>query len=173
MKIKCGLYKHTRTNEVYNVIYSGGYMVTYTRPNESQEIYTTKEDFMNKFTPYEPETVLETAPTSPEPPTESTAESTAEPSHYPEGRKFDQGKPRYGLLPPEALADVVAVLTYGANKYAPDNWRKVDNAIFRYFDAAQRHIWAYARGEITDPESGYPHLAHAACCLLFMLELDK
>ena len=28
----------------------------------------------------------------------------------------------------EALADIVAVLTYGANKYAPDNWRKVENA---------------------------------------------
>ena len=173
MKIKCGLYKHTLTNEVYSVIYSGGYMVTYTRPNETQEIYTTKEDFMLKFTPYEPETVLNTEPTAPAT-AEPTAEPTApEPAHYPEGRKFDQGKPQYGLLPPEALADVVAVLTYGANKYAPENWRKVENAHSRYFDAAQRHLWAYQRGEDADPESGFPHLAHAACCLLFMLELDK
>lgn len=27
--------------------------------------------------------------------------------------------------------------------------------------------------ERLDPESGLPHLAHAACCLLFALELDE
>ena len=37
------------------------------------------------------------------------------------GRKFDGDKLQYGLLPPLALRDVVKVLTFGAQKYEPDN----------------------------------------------------
>lgn len=95
------------------------------------------------------------------------------------GIKFDSGKPQYGLLPPDALLEVVKVLTYGAVKYAPDNWRKVDNALKRYFDAAQRHQWEWKSGESTEwaageklDESGMNHLAHAIASLLFMLQLQ-
>lgn len=86
------------------------------------------------------------------------------------GIKFDSGKPEYGLLPPFALDEIAKVLTYGANKYAPNNWRHVENSSKRYFDAAQRHMWAIARGEVNDPESGMPHAAHAATCLMFLME---
>lgn len=86
------------------------------------------------------------------------------------GRKFDTGKPEYGLLPPFALEEIVKVLTAGAQKYDRDNWRRVPEGNRRYFDAAQRHIWAWKRGEKLDPETGLPHLAHASCCLLFLLE---
>jgi hypothetical protein len=88
------------------------------------------------------------------------------------GRKFDGDKLQYGLLPPLALKDVVKVLTYGAQKYEPDNWRRVPDGHRRYFDAAQRHIWAYKEGEMNDPETGISHLAHAVCCLMFMNDLD-
>ena len=37
--------------------------------------------------------------------------------------KHDKGKLRYDLIPPEALEALVQVYTYGATKYAPDNWR--------------------------------------------------
>lgn len=87
-----------------------------------------------------------------------------------EGRKFDSGKPRYDLVPFEALEEMVKVLTFGATKYTPDNWRYVDNFDSRYFAACLRHITAYARGELNDPETGLPHLAHAMCCLAFLLE---
>ncbi len=87
-----------------------------------------------------------------------------------EGRKYDNGKPRYGLLKPDSLEEMVKVLTYGANKYSVDNWKHVDDLTNRYFDAAQRHIWAYRRGEMRDPESGLHHLAHAMCSLMFILE---
>lgn len=90
-----------------------------------------------------------------------------------EGAKYDRDKPRWGLLPMEALAHVVDVLTYGAKKYAPENWRKVQGWDWRYMDATFRHLAAYVRGEKLDPETGLPHLAHAVCCLLFMLALDK
>lgn len=88
------------------------------------------------------------------------------------GRKFDSGKPEYGLLPPFALEEVVNVLTIGATKYAPDNWRYVPNAKIRYFNALQRHVWAWKRGELLDDEYATHHLAHAICCLLFLLEVD-
>ena len=88
------------------------------------------------------------------------------------GRKFDGGKLQYGLLPPLALKAVVDVLTFGAEKYEPDNWKHVPDAKRRYFDAAQRHLWAWKEGEQIDPESGKHHLAHALCCLTFLYEHD-
>ena len=51
-----------------------------------------------------------------------------------------------------------------------NNWALVEPE--RYDDAALRHIQAYLSGEVSDPESGKPHLAHALCCLMFRLELD-
>jgi hypothetical protein len=89
------------------------------------------------------------------------------------GRKFDGGKLQYGLLPPLALRETVKVLTFGAEKYEPDNWKRVPDSHRRYFDAAQRHLWAYKEGEVNDPESGVNHLAHALCCIMFMLDLDE
>lgn len=89
------------------------------------------------------------------------------------GRKFDGGKPRYGLLPPIALEDVAKVLTFGAEKYEEDNWRRVPGAMDRYFDAALRHMWSWKRGEANDPETGLHHMAHAICCLMFIEELDS
>lgn len=87
------------------------------------------------------------------------------------GMKDDQDKPRWDLLPYEGLSEVVDVLTYGAAKYAPDNWRHVKNPRRRYFAAAMRHLVAWWRGEQTDPETGKSHLAHAACCILFLMEV--
>ncbi len=86
--------------------------------------------------------------------------------------KNDDGKPRTDLLPPRAVLQVAAVLAYGARKYAPNNWRKVDD-LGRYTAAALRHVFAYMTGERTDPESGCHHLACAACSLLFVIELEE
>ena len=89
-----------------------------------------------------------------------------------EGRKFDDGKPRYSLVPPKAMAQFVDVLTFGADKYSDDNWKHVDNLQNRYYDALQRHVAAYRGGESYDDESGSHHLAHAMCCLAFMMQVD-
>jgi len=88
------------------------------------------------------------------------------------GKKLDTGKPRWDLLPWKATGAIVDVLTFGAKKYAPNNWRKVPEARERYLAAALRHLVAWGDGEDTDPESGLHHLAHAGCCVLFLLELD-
>jgi hypothetical protein len=88
------------------------------------------------------------------------------------GRKFDGGKLQYGLLPPLALKATVEILTFGAEKYEPDNWKHVPDSKRRYFDAMQRHLWAWKEGEQNDPETGKNHLAHAMCCLMFLYEHD-
>ena len=88
------------------------------------------------------------------------------------GRKFDGNKLEYGLLPAFALEETVKVLTFGAQKYERDNWKKVPDSKRRYFDALQRHLWAWKQGEQLDPESGLHHLAHAMCCLMFLYEHD-
>ena len=88
-----------------------------------------------------------------------------------EGMKFDQDKPRYELLPVGPIEDTVKVLTYGAKKYEAWNWKKVvaENPE-RYYAAALRHILAWRKGELLDEETGLPHLAHAMCCLVFLME---
>ena len=89
------------------------------------------------------------------------------------GVKFDRNKPMWSLVPPGPMEEVVEVLTYGANKYSPDNWQHVDDPDTRYFNAAMRHIWAWRQGEQFDAESHKSHLAHAVCCLLFLLAFDE
>ena len=81
-------------------------------------------------------------------------------------------KLRYDLVNAAAEEDVVRVLTYGARKYAPDNWKKVKHARRRYLGALLRHLRARFRGDVLDPETKLPHLAHAACCLMFLQALD-
>jgi hypothetical protein len=90
-----------------------------------------------------------------------------------EGRKDDGGKLRYELLPMAPIDEVVRVLTFGAQKYADDNWRHVPDGEDRYYAAAMRHLSAWRQGENIDPETGRSHLAHAACCLVFLMELHE
>jgi hypothetical protein len=88
------------------------------------------------------------------------------------GKKFDGGKPRMELLSREALVQVAMVLTFGAQKYDAHNWRGGIHWS-RVIGAAMRHLTAFNDGEDKDPESGLSHLAHAACCLMFLLEYEK
>ena len=88
------------------------------------------------------------------------------------GDKFDTEKPRWDLLPVGPVRSVVDVLTYGAKKYTPDGWMKVADPQRRYYAAALRHLTAWYEGERVDPESKLPHLAHAACSILFLLGFE-
>ena len=87
--------------------------------------------------------------------------------------KHDSGKWRISLVPVMALMSIVEVLEFGAKKYAVDNWQTVPDARRRYYDAAIRHLTAWWDGEKLDEESGLPHLAHAGCCVIFLLWLDE
>ena len=107
-------------------------------------------------------------------PTNNPAPET-HPAERPKGLKFDDGKPRWSLLMQglaTALGGVVAVLTFGAKKYAAHSWRGVPNGQERYLDALYRHLDALQRGEKTDPESGLSHWSHVATNALFLHELE-
>ena len=94
----------------------------------------------------------------------------------PPGLKHDSGKGQWSLLTkgcPNALAGVVAVLTFGAKKYAAHNWKSVEDGKTRYLDALHRHLNAIARGEKVDADSGLPHWHHVTCNALFLAELNK
>ncbi len=88
------------------------------------------------------------------------------------GKKYDQGKPRWELVPFGAMDEVVRVLGHGAEKYGDYNWTEVGT--LRYLGALGRHLSAYAQGHKKDKESGLHPLAHVVCCCLFILakELD-
>jgi hypothetical protein len=88
------------------------------------------------------------------------------------GTKYDSGKLPYHLLPPELLESIAEVLDFGAKKYAPRNW-ELGMSWSRVFSALMRHMWAWFRGEDKDPETGFSHLAHAACCIAFLLTYEK
>ena len=84
------------------------------------------------------------------------------------GKKYDQGKHRYDLLPGDVLEEIVIVFTQGAEKYGDHNWSK-GMSWGRVFGAAMRHMWSFWAGKTTDSESGRPHLAHAIVNLMFLL----
>lgn len=89
------------------------------------------------------------------------------------GRKDDQGKNRLDLIEPEFIEGVGEVLTFGAEKYGPNNWQNVDDAENRYYAAAMRHLLAWRKGEKIDPESGLNHLDHVATNIMFLQHFDR
>lgn len=91
----------------------------------------------------------------------------------PAGRKDDEGKDRWDLLPWKEVGDVVAVLTFGAGHYGADNWKAVPAPRRRYVAAVMRHVVAWQTGERTDATTGRSHLAHAVACLLFLMWFDN
>lgn len=84
------------------------------------------------------------------------------------GLKFDTGKLQYSLIPVETTQALAEVLSFGASKYAPNNWMLVENGEQRYLDALYRHLQAYRSGESHDPESGLHHLSHALTNVAFL-----
>lgn len=87
-----------------------------------------------------------------------------------EALKFDGEKVPLDLLPFESIEEIAKVLQFGAKKYSANNWREHGGIKWgRLSGAALRHIFAWSKGEDNDPESGLSHLAHAGCCILFLL----
>lgn len=90
--------------------------------------------------------------------------------------KFDGTKVRPTLFPKKAKYAALAVLEYGAQKYAPNNWMKATapEDLQRYRDALERHWDEYIEDNTSvDPESGLPHLHHALCNMVFLATLDE
>lgn len=86
--------------------------------------------------------------------------------------KADGGKARTDLLPVGPLMDTAAVFAFGARKYSDRNW-ELGFDWSRPYGALLRHLFAWWGGQDADPETGLPHLAHAACCLLMLQEYSS
>lgn len=87
------------------------------------------------------------------------------------GRKYDNGKLRMDLIPPEAMEELAKVLTFGSLKYEDNNWQKVDKK--RYDAALMRHYIEYKKGNKVDEESGLDHLSHLLCNVAFLIWKEK
>ena len=92
------------------------------------------------------------------------------------GAKLDGGKLRPALVLggfASAVEAMVKVGSDGARKYTDNGWKTVPNGKTRYEDALLRHLLAHLRGEITDPESGSPHISHCMWNAAAIYELSK
>lgn len=86
------------------------------------------------------------------------------------GAKADAGKTRYDLLVPEFIEGMANVMTFGATKYSDWSWFNLERN--RVISSLLRHIIAYAKGEIYDPETQQKHLYHAGCNLMMLDGID-
>lgn len=89
-----------------------------------------------------------------------------------EGKKKDEGKPRWELIAYDAVEGIAKVLTFGANKYSARNWEK-GIAYGRVYGAIMRHLWKWWHGENLDAETGLSHLDHAATEIMFLSAYEK
>lgn len=86
-----------------------------------------------------------------------------------QGRKDDGGKLRWDLLPLPLVEKLVEIYEFGARKYGENNWRTIKDGYRRCKAAFFRHLTAYDKGELNDPESGKSHLMHCAWNALSMV----
>lgn len=89
----------------------------------------------------------------------------------PPARKNDSQKDPWQLLPWDALRGIVKVLAFGANKYDARNWEK-GMEWDRVWRAAIEHLTEWFQHGKPDPETGYSHLWHAGCCVLFLIAYE-
>lgn len=81
--------------------------------------------------------------------------------------KHDDGKLLMTSVTPEFRTGLAEVLTFGAAKYGKHNWKKGADYT-RLLDSVYRHLAAFEMGQDMDPESGLPHLHHAATNIMFI-----
>lgn len=84
------------------------------------------------------------------------------------GKKYDEGKPKYSLLPWDALAGVADVMAFGRRKYgAEDDW-STGMPYMSLWDGAARHQVAWLFGYELDSESKAHHIDAAIASLLML-----
>ena len=76
--------------------------------------------------------------------------------------RFNEGKLRYDLIPPYPLEQLAKLFTYGAKKYAPNNWKK-GHPWSDVADSLIRHLEAYRAGEDYDYDKDCPGCIAGDC----------
>lgn len=84
-----------------------------------------------------------------------------------EGLRYNAGKPRYDLIPPEALDALAAYYGLlggppeGPPKYPERNWER-GMAMCKCFASLMRHAWKWMRGQDIDSETKTHHMIAVA-----------
>lgn len=65
--------------------------------------------------------------------------------------RFDTGKPQLELISPVAMIGLASILTFGAKKYAPNNWRK-GMSWSRCLGSLKRHLALFEMGQDVDTD---------------------
>ncbi len=86
--------------------------------------------------------------------------------------RYDTNKVRHDLVSANSINELAKVLTFGAIKYAPNNWQK-GMKWSRVLGSLKRHLNAIERGEDVDPETGLLHSAHVLCNAMFLTDYYK
>lgn len=82
-------------------------------------------------------------------------------------------KPGLRHVPAGPLYAVGQAFDNGAAKYGAFNWRAFPILASVYHDACKRHLDKWFDGAERAEDSGIPHLAHAAACLLILLDAQQ
>lgn len=88
-----------------------------------------------------------------------------------EGLRFDEGKTRLDLLPPEWPWALAEVLTAGIPAHGERNWEK-GMAWHKVAGPILRHFFKWLAGAKMDPETGCHHLAHVAWNALALMSYE-
>ena len=87
------------------------------------------------------------------------------------GLRYDEGKNRLDLIPPEWDWELGKVFTAGAKKYPARNWEQ-GMAYSKVLGPLRRHLNAYLRGVKIDETDGAYHIAKVAWNALALLTYD-
>jgi hypothetical protein len=88
------------------------------------------------------------------------------------GLRYNDGKRKWSLVHFKSLEPLVEVLEFGAEKYAPENWKKgLDKK--EILESMMRHLVSLMDGETLDPESTKQHIGHIMCNAMFYSYFDN
>lgn len=89
-----------------------------------------------------------------------------------DGRKDDEGRLRFDLIPPAPLEELARVYTIGASKY--DDWNWLGGMKWsRIIGALHRHLNAWQQGTTYDPDDGQCALASVIWCAMTLMEYER
>jgi uncharacterized HAD superfamily protein len=89
-----------------------------------------------------------------------------------QGQRFNSGKIRYDLLEPHAIEELAKIFSFGAKKYAPNNWLK-GLPWMDVIASLKRHLAQFEKGEDRDQETQLLHMAHVAWNALAIVSYYK
>lgn len=83
-----------------------------------------------------------------------------------QGGMQSQVEGRFDLIPAVAMFELANVMAHGAEKYAPNNWRKID--VDSHLNHLLQHVFAYLAGDRQES-----HLSHALARAAMAVELEE